>query len=324
MRSMIQKRRKNKRTVLAILDGPSYDFRKDTSHLILRELQKRGYRIFLTEISHLSVVETKLLVSTRPSDVLDQPPYFSSSTHEPSLVLEVASFSMIFMRKDPPVDQAYLHATQLLSLVEDRVPILNPPRALREWNEKLVILNFPQWIPKTLISSDPEEIQRFVHLQKRNAILKPLDGFAGRGVEKLQGRRLNTADLARSMTEKGQTPVMAQEFLKAVESGEKRVFMIDGIPLGALLKIPQKNKFLANPDQGASLAQTKLTKKEATLCREVGEFLKKQKVFFAGLDLIEEKLTEINITSPGLVWEWNEVDGQSHEIEIVDAMEEVT
>ncbi len=299
--------------VLAILDPfQPYSFKKDTSHLLLLTLARRGHFIDYADPSDL-FFNGRPAVHSRRVTVLEKEPYFTFHPAHTTSPVAVDHFDLVLMRKDPPVDLAYLTATHLLSLAADRVWVINHPQALRDWNEKLSIFQFPRFIPPTIVSSNPQEIAAFVDSQGGRAVLKELDGFAGKGVRKIGwGETVNI----------GEQPVMAQAFLPQVATeGEKRIFMIDGEAWGALLKFPPEGGFITNPDLGGRLQATEITSQEKELCQEVGVFLKKNGIFFAGLDLIDGKLTEINITSPGLLWEWNEIDNRRHEEEIVDRIE---
>lgn len=308
--------------VLAVLDpleGPlgKYDFRKDTSHLLLSELGRRGNILYYTTPSDL-FWRDRLFIRCRCITPLPDEPFFSLTPLEE---LDAESFRLILMRKDPPVDQGYVAATQLLSLVSDRVPVLNAPRALRDWNEKLSILPFRRWIPPTLVTSDPAEMERFLRKNGGEAVIKSLWGFAGKDVSKLSLGDQSRHETIAGLTHEGTRPAMIQAYLKEVKEGEKRIFLIDGKPLGAISKIPAQGSFLANPDLGGHMAPAKLTPRDKKLCADLAPFLKKHGIFFAGIDVIGGRLTEINITSPGLVWEWNEMDNKRHEVEIVDALE---
>ncbi len=308
---------------MAVLDpfrGPSgpYNFRKDTSHLLLLELSRRGHRILYTDPARLVASSGGLSCLAQAVDLLDSDPYFLF--HEEK-EWPLSDLSLILMRKDPPVDSLYLQATQILSLIADQVPVVNNPRALRDLNEKLAILNFPKWIPSTLVTSSRDEIDSFATGHGGTLILKELDSFAGKGVQKVSRGEACFGETVDTLTLGGNRLIMAQPFLPAVSEGEKRVFMIDGIARGALLKIPPEGGFQTNPDLGGRLAPARLTPREKGICRQVGSFLKKHDIFFAGLDLIGGQLTEINITSPGLVWEWNEVDRTDHGPEIAQLLE---
>ncbi len=319
-------------SVLAILDPYStpaglYNFHKDTSHLLLLHLFKRGHRIFYAVPSNLCLNKKEIECFVTPVEVLVSAPFFSFGE---SAKVSLKDMNLVLIRKDPPVDKTYLHMTQLLSSFPTQRPFfINPPQALREWNEKLIIFNFPHLIPPTLVTANTQEILSFLkdhrgqvpHDTGGQAVVKPLDEFSGRGVQKLGDSSEKDLMILSSMTHDGHQPVMVQAFLKNVAQGEKRIFIFDGKPAGALLKIPPSGSFMANPDRGAAIKATTLSRREQKTVEEIGIFLKKHKIFFAGIDMIDGFLTEINITSPGLVHEWNEVDQAHHENELVDLIE---
>ena len=153
------------------------------------------------------------------------------------------------------------------------------------------------------------------------AAIKSLESFAGKGVWKAIRGEETYRTLLDDATRQGNHAVMVQAFLSEVARGEKRVFVLDGKPLGAILKIPPDGRFLTNPDLGGRLAPADLTRREKKILAELAPFLQKNGIFFAGIDLIGERLTEINLTSPGLLWEWNEVSNGRHEEEIADGIE---
>lgn len=318
-----RKRLKRRSNILGLLDplqgpGGPYNLKKDTSHLILLALSRRGHTIFLSDPSSLFVSD-QVRVRTQQVTVLASEAYFFFQGKEETRPL--SDFPVILMRKDPPVDERYLYATQLLSLVTEKLCVINAPQALRDFNEKLAILHFPRWIPRTLVTADRREIDRFIEGLGSEAIVKPLEGFAGLGVHRIDRTQEDYITILSEMTREGSRPVMVQKFLPEVFRGEKRVFFLEGKPFGTLLKIPPEGQFITNPDTGAHLAQTRLTLPEKKLCLEVGRFLKRNGIFFAGIDVIDEKLTEINITSPGLLWELNEVDNFRYEEMIASAIE---
>jgi glutathione synthase len=225
------------------------------------------------------------------------------------------------MRKDPPVDAFYLRAARLLKRVGKPAWVCNRPASLIRWNEKLIILRFPRWIPPTLVSRSQRRIRRFARQAGGLVVLKSLTSFGGRGIAKADLSSPDFARRVREATAGGRKKIMVQAFLDAIRDGEKRIFLVDGEPLGALKRTPPPGGFLANPDLGARLDRTRLTPREKGLCAALAPFLRRHGIFFAGVDAIGEKLTEINITSPGMLWEWNAVDRTRHEKEIVDLFE---
>jgi glutathione synthase len=309
--------------VLGIIDpliGPKgpYDLRKDSSHLLLLEFFRRGHDVFLSDPSGLSIQSGRLVIAARKVGVLKEAPYFEEG---PATLRPASDFRLILMRKDPPVDASYLQATRLLAMAPPSTWVCNHPDSLARWNEKLVILQFPRWIPPTIVSAKEEALAEFARKQGRKIVFKALTGFGGGGTHLAETGSPFWPRIVETLTQGGQAPVMAQAFLPEIAQGDKRIFFIDGKPLGALLRIPAEDGFLANPDLGARIERTALTVRERRLCAEVTPFLRKNGIFFAGADVIGERLTEINITSPGLLWEWDEADGESHEKTIVDLFE---
>jgi glutathione synthase len=184
-----------------------------------------------------------------------------------------------------------------------------------------MILQFPRWIPPTLVSNSLRKIRRFAMKVGGRVILKSLTSFGSRGVTLTDTGSADFMKTVNASTAGGKKKIMVQAFLDKVREGEKRIFLIDGKSIGALRRTPAPGGYLANPDLGASLHRTRLTPKEKRLCAALSPFLKRHGIFFAGADVIGEKLTEINITSPGMLWEWNETEGAHHEKRIVDFFE---
>ncbi|HEX5035931.1 MAG TPA: glutathione synthase [bacterium] len=306
--------------ILDTLNGPggAYDLRKDTSHLLLLEFHRRGHNVYLTDPGGLSVEEGSVFVVCQKISVLEGAPYFDAGRPERK---PASDFRLILMRKDPPVDAAYLQATRLLAMAPKGTWVCNHPDALARWNEKLVILQFPRWIPPTIVSAEEPVLKEFARKLGGKIVLKVLTGFGGRGTHLAETDSPFWPQTVTTLTKDGREPLMAQAFLPEIARGDKRIFLFDGKPLGALLRIPAADGFLANPDLGASIRPSALSAKEKRLCADLAPFLRKNGIFFAGIDVIGEKLTEINITSPGMLWEWNEVDGTAHEKAIVDLFE---
>lgn len=298
-------------------DGP-YNLRKDASHLLLWEFHRRGHDVFVADPAGLGTEANKVFVRACRAQVLEGAPYFE--LFDPAL-RPATDFKLILMRKDPPVDAAYLQAIQILSGIPSSTWVCNPPKALALWNEKLVVLNFPRWIPPTIVTSSPNTLETFAQANGGRIVLKSLIGFGSRGTNLAEFGSASWRKDVEEATQGGRSLLMAQAFLPAVHKGEKRIFLVNGRPLGALLRIPRPGDFLANPDLGARLEKTSLTMREQRLCAALTPFLRKNGIFFAGVDVIDGRLTEINITSPGMLWEWNEVDEARHEREIVDLFE---
>ncbi len=237
----------------------------------------------------------KVWAHARPIIVSDSPPHVS--LRDASSV-PVADLDAVFIRKDPPFDENYLHLTQLLDLVVDSCLVLNRPTALQAANEKLYALRFAEWMPKTMVSANPDILLAFISDIGGDAVMKPLDGAGGSGILRVTPDGRNTRAVVDLLTSEGKTLAMAQAFEPAVIGGDKRVLLLDGQLLGAIRRVPRADDFRANIHVGGSVEATELTAKEAELVGLVGPQLAAEGLYFVGLDLIGEKLIEINVTSP--------------------------
>lgn len=230
-------------------------------------------------------------------------------------------FNLILMRKEPPYDLAFHYATALLSLTE--TPVLNSPEALRNFNEKLIILNFPHLIPRTFVSADMEELERFAEEHHEGVVVKALDSYQGKMVQKLKRDDVNFHDLLRASTRGGTLPIMLQEYVHGISEGDKRILLLSGKILGALKRMPPEGTYISNLGAGGTSHKTVITAKEQELVTAIEPFLMKHDIHFAGLDVISEKLTEINITCPTGLQHINRLEGQCLEKEVVDRFQEL-
>jgi len=211
----------------------------------------------------------------------------------------VSDYDVVFMRKNPPVDQAYLCATWLLERVRADVLLVNDPRALRDANEKLYILNFAAAAPRTMVSCSCDRLRAFLAVEGGEMIIKPLDGFGGTGVFHLQADDPNTNALLETMTAGGQRMLVAQQYLPAARVGDKRVLMLDGEVLGCILRVPPTAETRANLHAGGTARLADLSGGERAICAQVGRRCVRDGLLLVGLDLIGGRLTEVNVTSPG-------------------------
>lgn len=248
--------------------------------------------------------------------------FFALQSKSPSRTLEFAhrpepqtialdDFDLIFMRTDPPVNQAYMHACQILSLCK-RARVINNPRALLEHNEKLSIFNFPDLILPTIVSADVPQIKAFMHKHSK-VVVKPLDLMGGQGIFILDKDDANVDSLLVNLTHKftheDPRPVMVQEFNPDVlVSGDKRLIVINGKLEGALRRIPSENDFRANIAAGGSYAAYHPNARDYEICAQLSEFLVNNGIYLAGVDVIGDYLTEINITSPTCLQEINRMN----------------
>jgi glutathione synthase len=212
--------------------------------------------------------------------------------------LPLDHFRWIWMRKDPPVDEAYLYATQLLELAEPfGVRVLNRPAALRSWNEKLGALRFSHLMAPSLVSARVEQLAAFA-ADHEEVVLKPLAGRAGQGVVRATAAAPGLRSLLELVTLQETLPVMVQAFLPAVTAGDKRILLVDGEPLGAVNRLPKPGEFRSNLALGGAPVAADLTDAERRICAELAPVLRAEGLFFVGIDVIDGRLSEINVTSP--------------------------
>ncbi|MFZ9951375.1 MAG: glutathione synthase, partial [Vulcanococcus sp.] len=213
------------------------------------------------------------------------------------------------MRKDPPVDEAYLYATHLLELAERQgVRVLNRPASLRAWNEKLGALRWSHLMAPSLVASRVDQLAAFA-AEHGEVVLKPLGGRAGLGVVRSHGQAPGLKALLELVTGQQQLPVMVQAFLPAVTAGDKRILLVDGEPLGAVNRRPAAGEFRSNLAVGGEPEASGLSDQERAICAELAPALRAEGLFFVGIDVIDGRLSEINVTSPTGVREVERLGG---------------
>lgn len=297
------------------------DINKDTTFVLMLEAQKRAHNIFYMELGEIFIKGSLPYGSVRPVRVVRGKPHFELASSEPR---PLVWFDVILMRKDPPFDLNFFFATHLLSLVDPRqCVVINDPHGLREATEKLYALNFPQIIPPSIVSSNINRLKDFMEEQGGEIIIKPLVGCGGSGVLYLHKKDRNVNAILELATADGQIPVMGQRYLPEVRQGDKRVLVLNGEPIGALLRIPRENDNRANIHAGGSSAPGEITPRDREICRVLSSHLNELGLYFVGLDVIGGFLTEVNVTSPTCVQEINAFNGGALEAEIVDFIEQM-
>ena len=196
-------------------------------------------------------------------------------------------------------------------------PVINDPTAVRDANEKLYTLHFAHLMPETMVTARPERVLGFVDRVGGEAIIKPLDGAGGSGVLRVGAKDPNTRSIVDIMTTEGKRPAMVQRFIPSVREGDKRVLLLAGRPLGAIKRVPREDEFRANIHVGGNVVATDLSRAEAGLCEEVGEALARKGLWFVGLDLIAERLIEVNVTSPTGIQELGRLTGTKPEEDVI-------
>lgn len=308
--------------ILVLMDPiDSIDIFHDTSFSILREAQRRSIKIYYGLTHDLFVQNGEaFLKNAREIEVQDiQGEHYrvlSEQTHS------LSQFNAVFMRKDPPFNLDYIYSTYLLDLACTQTRVINHPSALRNWNEKTSILQFPDLTPATLVAQSSQVIRKFVSDRGGKAIIKPLDGFGGRGIFIADENDPNFNVILETATQHFSCFVMMQEYIPQIKThGDKRIILIDGEPIGAMVRLPQGIDHRGNMVAGAITQSTELTPRDQEIIQRLQPSLKKEGVFFAGIDVIGDFLTEINVTSPTGFQEIDRLNGISCASLLFDALE---
>ena len=236
--------------------------------------------------------------------------------------LEAAECQAIFIRSNPPFDEAYLNLTWILSFAEDQgVRIINSPKGLRNANEHLYGLEFAEYAPPTLVTNQGDKIRAFVEEVGGMAIAKPIDGHAGFGVLKLQIGDSNLPAIVEVLTAEGQTPIIVQTYIPEAEEGDKRIILVDGQPRGAVLRVPGADDHRGNLHVGAQAKACELNPRDLEICAAMRPKLQADGLFFAGIDILGDYLIEVNVTSPTLVRELKALGGPDVAAEVIAALE---
>ena len=235
---------------------------------------------------------------------------------------ELTAFDAVVMRKDPPFDAEYLYCTHLLTQAErEGARVFNSPAALRAHPEKLAIMEFPQHIAPTLVTRDMAAVRAF-HAEHNDIILKPLDGMGGAGIFRVKDDGLNLGSIAETLTKDGTETIMVQGFLPAISEGDKRVLLIDGVPVPfALARIPQGGEVRGNLAAGGKGVAQPLSESDRAIAEHLGPILAARGLLLVGLDIIGDRLTEINVTSPTCFQEITDQTGFNVAQRFVDALE---
>ncbi len=297
---------------------------KDTTFVLMLEAQRRGHAVFAIEHRHLFARGDEVgapcrRVELRRPSAPDEAHYVF---HE-AMVARLNEFDAVLMRSDPPVDEDFLYATHLLSLVEAQgVFVMNRPGALRDANEKLYALNFPDLIPRTMLTRDIAQLKDFLGDLGGEMIIKPPHGWGGLGIFHVHAKDRNLNAILEMMTDNGRKLVMAQEYVKAVrDTGDERVVVVDGEALGAVARIPREDEHRSNLHVGGTARKVTIGPRERRICDRVADRLRADGLWLVGLDIIGDYLTEVNVTSPTGVQEIDRLDGVRIEAKVIDLVE---
>lgn len=268
---------------------------KDTTFAFIRAATARGHECFHCLVPNVGNEGRVVQAWARSIEVSDAPPHVDAGELRQH---EVGGFDAVFIRKDPPFDADYLHLTQQLDLVEDQTLIINRAQGLRDANEKLFAFHFAELMPETLVSASTDEMLSFVERVGGRAVVKPLDGAGGSGVMGVTFGDRHSRGILDFVTAEGRRLALVQAYQPEVVGGDKRVLLLDGELLGAIRRVPREDDIRANIHVGGRVEACQLTAAEQRLVDAVGPRLRDRGLYFVGLDLIAEKLIEINVTSP--------------------------
>lgn len=296
----------------------SIDIDGDSSFRLAVEAQKRGYQLFYYLPSDLYYREGKVIAEGHSLRVsYDRSDYYSLG---PKQVINFEEINVVWLRQDPPFDMFYITTTHLLEQIKDHTLVVNNPFWVRNYPEKLIVLDFPDIIPATLITRNMHEVRKFRD-NHGDVIIKPLFGNGGAGIFKIGAEDGNLNSLCEMFFQSSREPIIVQEYLPEITEGDKRVILVDGKPVGAINRIPQEGETRSNLHVGGTANQTKLTEGDYSICSRIENTLADNGLIFAGIDIIGNKLTEINITSPTGIVELEKFDGINVAGLIWDAIE---
>ncbi|AXA83441.1 glutathione synthase [Lysobacter oculi] len=293
---------------------------KDTTFAMLLEGQRRGHRLLYVRPGGLSLRDGRAGTRVAPLVVRDDAAEWFSLGEFADI--EFGPGQAVLMRTDPPVDADYLHDTQLLDFAREQgALIVNDPRGLRDFNEKLAALRFPDCCPPTVVSRDAATLKAFVNTHGQ-AVLKPLDGMGGRSIFRAAAGEPNLNVILETLTEGGRHLAMAQRYLPEIVDGDKRVLLVDGEPVEyALARIPQGDEFRGNLAAGGRGEGRPLSARDREIAARVGPEMKARGMLFVGLDIIGDWMTELNVTSPTGVRELDRQFGINIAARLFDAIE---
>ena len=264
----------------------------DTSIFLANEIQNKNYKVFYYVPKNLSIINSKVIADG----------FFIKFNYKNKKIfkilkyqkLDLAKCKFILIRQDPPFNLEYISTTYILDILKDNVKIINNPSSIRNISEKLYSSRYLKYMPKTIFTQNIKEVKKFFIAHKK-IILKPIHSFSGNDIYLLSKFNLK---LIKNFIKK-HDHIMCQKYLPKIYKGDKRVFLINGKVRGAISRVPRKGSFLSNMSKGARPIKTKLTQTEIKICKLIAKDMSKQKIFFAGIDFIDQKLNgDINVTSP--------------------------
>ncbi|MCE8510514.1 glutathione synthase [Ruegeria pomeroyi] len=290
----------------------------DSSFRLAEEAQMRGHQLFYYGPDQLAYQEGR--ITARGHDMTVQRVVGAPAVLGPMREVDLADFDVVWLRQDPPFDMHYITSTHLLDRLKGQTLVVNDPFWVRNYPEKLLVLNFPELTPPTAIARDLETIRAF-KARHGDIILKPLYGNGGAGVFRLDENDRNLSSLHELFVGFSREPLIVQKYLPDVRNGDKRVILVDGEAVGAINRVPAEGEVRSNMHVGGRPEKIGLTERDREICAAIGPLLREKGQVFVGIDVIGDYLTEINVTSPTGIQELERFDGVNIAGRIWEAIE---
>jgi len=290
---------------------------KDTSYYLMLAAYQRGHEVCYLDQQDMYLEHDQLMARVKWLEV--RPDHDRPFEVISKGVTAMAGMDVIWLRTDPPFDRRYFYTTLLLDFLPQKVKVVNRPQAVRDWNEKLSAIHFPALTPQTCVSNKADELAQFAARHDR-ITLKPVDGFGGKGIFFYRHGEDPVAMLE-DATHQGSHWVIAQQYLPEAKQGDKRILMVEGEAIGAILRVHAEGQELNNLDMGGEALQVELDEDDLAICAAIKPYLIEKDIFFVGIDVIGGKLIEINVTSPTGLQELCQFSGIDHHHHIIQRLE---
>ena len=293
----------------------------DTSYALMLETAARGWEVWTCLVEDLGLVGDDAVVDASPTQVTLAETSAEAFQVGPREAMRLADFDVVLMRKDPPLDVNYLHATWILDHARGKTLLVNDPRGLRELNEHLAVLRFPALTPPTIVTRSSEKLRAFQAAQGGAIVVKPVDGYGGLGIFVVRDGDPNASSILETSTGAGTRWTLALAYLPEAVKGDKRIILVDGVPVGAVLRVPGSAEARGNLHVGGKAVKTTIDARDTEIIAAIAPFLREHGQILVGLDVIGGMLTEINITSPTGVRHASQLDDKNVAAPILDTFQ---
>ncbi len=293
----------------------------DTSYALMVEAARRDHEVWTCQTEHLGLEHDDAVADAQLTRVRSATTAAEAFATDARLPIPLEAFDLVLMRKDPPFDVNYLHATWILEQARGKTLLVNDPRGLRELNEHLAVLRFPELTPPTIVTRSAKRLAAFQHEQGGVIVVKPVDGFGGLGVFVVPDGDPNASSIFETSTGAGTRWTMAQKYLPEAVDGDKRILLVDGEAIGAVLRVPGKNEARGNLHVGGRAVKTSLDADDRAIIAAIAPTLREFGQILVGIDVIGGRLTEVNITSPTGIRHIEELEQRNVAAEVLERLE---